>query len=274
MDEPRSTAPTVTVITVVRNGEKTVERAIRSVLAQTHRPLEHVVVDGISTDRTLEIVRRYGSHLSWTSEPDRGIYDAMNKGLALVSDPESYVLFLNADDRFASDDAVADMMARSAGDDFLYGKLERRDDPLGHTDVIGKPVHLRDLLFGMKCHHQAIFCRRRVFDRLGGFDPAYRLAADYDWVVRVFRDTRVTRRFVPVVVASVDRGGASDARYPESLQERWRIVRDHYPPADLALFTLYTPFGDYLRYYLQRALRPLGLLNVARALKGILSSAP
>ncbi|HEY6050795.1 MAG TPA: glycosyltransferase, partial [Thermoanaerobaculia bacterium] len=76
-----SAAPAVTVITVVRNGAATIEASVESVLTQTHRPLEHVIVDGGSTDRTLEILRRYGDRLRWISEADHGLYDAMNKGL-------------------------------------------------------------------------------------------------------------------------------------------------------------------------------------------------
>jgi len=201
------------------------------------------------------------------SEPDRGIYDAMNKGLAMVRDPERYVIFLNADDQLAGPETLAAVMSRAQGEEFLYGRLERRDDPLGHRDVIGREVTKRDLLFGMKCHHQAILCRRRAFDRIGGFDLRYRLAADYDWVVRAFGNAGIPRRFVPVVVTAMHRGGVSDARYPASIRERWGIVRRHYSAGDLALYTLYTPFGDYLRYYVQRALRPLGLLNLARAVK-------
>ena len=273
MPDLPSPAPAVTVITVVRNGAATIEASIESVLAQSHRPLEHVLVDGGSTDGTLEILRRYGDRLRWISEPDRGLYDAMNKGLDLVRAPESYVVFLNADDRFYAPDSVASLLARAGGEEFLYGMLERRDEALGHRDVIGRVVTSRDLLYAMKCHHQAILCRRRVFDRVGRFDLSYPLAADYDWVVRVFRLGGLSRRFVPVIVSSMGRGGLSEEHYIRSARERWHIVRNHYPRRDLALFTLYTPFGDYLRHYAQRMLRPLGLLNFARALKRSLKRA-
>jgi glycosyltransferase involved in cell wall biosynthesis len=255
------------VITVVRNGAATIEASIESVLAQSHRPLEHVIVDGGSTDGTLEILRRYGERVRWISEPDRGLYDAMNKGLDLVRDPARYVIFLNADDTFHTPDAVARALALSDREDFIYGMLERRDDALDHRDVIGRAVTSRDLLYGMKCHHQAIFCPRRVFDLVGRFDLSYRFAADYDWVVRVFRRADLSMRFVPVVVSSMGRGGLSDTHYLRSARERWHIVRQHFPRRDLVLFTLYTPFGDYLRHYAQRVLRPLHLLNFARALK-------
>src|SRR2546427_9411643 len=100
----------VSVITVVRDGVRTLERTIASVGTQTHPDLEHLIVDGGSTDGTVELIRRHGT-LRWISEPDRGLYDAMNKGVALIDDPERYLMFLNADDVFASDEALARLPA-------------------------------------------------------------------------------------------------------------------------------------------------------------------
>jgi hypothetical protein len=119
----------------------------------------------------------------------------------------------------------------------------------------------------MRCHHQTVFCRRAVFTRLGGFDLQYRIAADYDWAVRAFRDPAVSRRFVPVVVAVMRRGGVSDTRYLESVRERWRIVRRHYPASDVLRYALWSGAGDYGRFWLQQGLRRVGLLNRARDLK-------
>lgn len=262
---PALARPThVTVVTPVWNGVATLEHNLRSVLEQSHAPLEHVVVDGGSTDGTLDLIRSYGSHLRFVTGPDRGLYDAMNKGLARVSDPESYVIFLNADDAFAGREAVERVMRAAAGEDLIYGRLQRFDAELGYRDVIGREVAARDLVLGMKCHHQAVFCRRRVFDRVGFFDLRYRIAADYDWVVRAFLDPGLTRRHVPQVVAEMRRGGLSDRLYLDSVRERWDIVRRHYPTAELLRYAAYTGFGDYLRYWAQQALRRAGLLNLAR----------
>jgi len=265
---PASTErPAVTVITAVRNGRATLERTIESVLAQTFAPLDYLIVDGASTDGTRDLIERYAGRLRWVSEPDRGLYDAMNKGLERVENRASYVMFLNADDRFSGPDALARLFAQGRGEDLLYGRLERHDEELDYRDVIGRPVTARDLLFGMKAHHQAMFCRRDVFDRVGRFDLAYRIAADYDWAVRVFLRPDVTRRFVPEVVSVMSRGGLSDRRYLDSVRERWRIVRRHYGRLDQLRYSAYTGFGDYARYGLQQALKRVGLLNRARDLK-------
>jgi glycosyltransferase involved in cell wall biosynthesis len=267
MADPSTGAPAVTVITVVRNGAATIAAAIESALAQTHRSLEHVVVDGGSTDGTIEILRRYGDRVRWTSEADHGLYDAMNKGLDRVVDPARYVIFLNADDTFHAPDSIARVFALSNQEDFLYGRLERWDEELGDRDVIGRPVTARDLLFAMRCHHQTIFCRRSVFDRIGRFRTEYRVAADYDWVVRVFQTPEITRRFVPVVVATMRRGGLSEAGYLAGIGERRRIVRAAYSRADVLRFLAYSIYGDYARWGLLNVLRALGLLSLVRRLK-------
>src|SRR5689334_1604618 len=109
----------VTVVTVTRNAREALAGTIASVLAQTYRPLDYLVVDGASTDGTVDLLAGFGDRLRWTSEPDGGVYDAMNRALARV-DHDAYVFFLNADDRFVSPDAVARVMAGAGGADFVH----------------------------------------------------------------------------------------------------------------------------------------------------------
>ena len=267
-----SPTPGVTVVTAVRNSRATLDDTIRCVLAQTWPDVEHVVVDAASSDGTQDLLASYGPRVRWVSERDRGPYDGMNKGIGMVEDPSRYVVILNGDDLFHAPDAVEQMLRGASGEDVLYGRLERLDEELDYRDVIGREVRGRALLYGMRCQHQSVFCRRAVFDRIGRFDLQYRIAADYDWVVRVFHDAGISKRFVPVTVSTMRRGGLSDVRYLESVRERWRIVRTHFSRADLARYSLWTGFGDYGRYWLQQGLKRLGLLNVvrraARAVRG------
>ena len=263
----------VAVITAARNAAPTLERTIESVARQTWRPVEHIVVDGASSDGSAALLARHAGRVRSISEPDRGLYDAMNKGVGLVADPDAYVIFLNADDTFHAPDTVERVMGAAGGEDFVYGRLERHDEELDYRDVIGREVTARDMVLGMRCHHQAMFTRARVFKRVGGFDLRYRIAADYDWAVRVFLDPGVSRRFVPVTVATMRRGGLSDRRYLASVRERWGIVRRHYPPAELLRYTLWTGFGDYARYYAQQGLKRVGLLNRVRDARRRLSGA-
>ena len=257
----------VTVITVVRDGVRTLERTIASVRAQTHADLEYLIVDGASTDGTVELIRRHGATLRWISEPDRGLYDAMNKGVALIDDPERYVMFLNADDVFASDEALARLLAATDGEDLLYGRIERHDEATGYRDVVGGEVAPEALAFRM-IPHQTMLCRRRLFARLGGFDLRYRIAADYDWLRRLYADPAITRRFAPVVVATMARGGLSDQLYPRLVRERWAILRRRGSAADLAGYTVYAALVEVPKHAAQRVLRRLGWLDRARDLTG------
>ena len=120
--------PLVSVITVVRNRAERVEETIRAVLGQTYPYIEYLVIDGASTDGTVDVLRRYDDRIGyWMSEPDTGIYDAMNKAIELVTDPESYILFANSDDRLYSPQAIERLVEGGGGADLVHGKMTVTD---------------------------------------------------------------------------------------------------------------------------------------------------
>jgi glycosyltransferase involved in cell wall biosynthesis len=257
--------PRVSVITVVFNGAAHVEQALRAVAAQTYPDIEHIVVDGGSTDGTVDIIRRNESSIArWISEADRGLYDAMNKGVALVTDPDSYVLFANADDSLHSPDAIERVMASSAGEDLLYGKMIFTDGEVSGT--LGRPVEMADLARETLCH-PATFVRRRLFDTVGTFDTSYTIAADYDHIVRCFA-SGATTRFVDVVVSDMRMGGLSDDRFMLSCRERKRVIREHFPLVQRLLGVWQVNLYDIPRNAARRLLARAGLLGPWRALKG------
>ncbi len=266
--------PRVAVITVVRNAGPLLEGLLADVRAQSWQPLDLIVVDGASTDGTVALLEAQGEGVRWSSEPDRGVYDAMNKGVARVRGADDYVLFLGADDRFPAPDALARVLGAARGADIICGRLERDDPELQHRDVIGGPVTRRDIAYGRNYAHQAMLARRRVFDRVGGFDPQYRIAGDFDWIVRASRDPDITWEFVPEVVAVMRRGGLSERRYPAMAREKWRIVRRHYGAAHVARYALYTAFADHLKFRVIEALRRLGWLKAARGVRDQLRRPP
>ena len=217
--------PLVTVITVVRNGAAHIEDAIRAVHAQTYPNIEHIVIDGSSTDGTIDILERFDNWLGyWVSEKDRGLYDAMNKGVRQVSDPDSYILFANSDDTLYSADSIASAMSLSSGEDLVYGKMVFTDGKI--SGVLGRPVQFKDLARETLCH-PATFVRKRVFDQIGPFDTSFTIAADYDHIVRAF-GARVSTRFVDVIVSRMRMGGLSDDNFMLSCQERKQVVRRHF----------------------------------------------
>ncbi|MBX9873513.1 MAG: glycosyltransferase, partial [Beijerinckiaceae bacterium] len=188
--------PVVSVITVCRNVAATIEACLASVASQTWRAIDHVVIDGASTDGTPAILDRHRAAIATlVSEPDRGIYDAMNKGLARATG--DFVIFLNADDRFAGPAALADAMAeiaRAPDFDIYYGGLEiRHGEHMLRHDPPPPGQALEEMVLGC-LPHQSTLARRAVFDRTGPFDLRWRRHADYDWWLRVLGDPAIRLR--------------------------------------------------------------------------------
>lgn len=201
----------VSVITVCRNAAATLEACLASVSAQDWPAIEHVVIDGASSDATPKILERHRATIATlVSEPDGGIYEAMNKGLALAHG--DLVIFLNADDRFVGPTALSDAMgqiARAPGFDIYYGALEIRqgEHKLRH-DPPPPDQALEEMVLGC-LPHQSTLARRAVFDRTGPFDPRWRRHADYEWWLRVLADPAIRLHRIETLVASYALGGAS-----------------------------------------------------------------
>jgi putative colanic acid biosynthesis glycosyltransferase len=197
--------PPVAVVTVVRNDARHIEATLQSVLGQAYPNLGFIVIDGASTDGTAAIVERYRNRLAaFVSEPDRGLYDAMNKGLALCP-PDAYVCFLNSGDLFAGSDALARLFGgRASLPALVLAPVIKR----GATDEL-QPVRLGRRL-GMPACHQGMFCRQALLAR-HRFDLRYGLAADFDLYLKVARGLSagdIAADDTPVAVVSA--GGLSD----------------------------------------------------------------
>ena len=260
-----SDRPLISVVTVVFNNVKHVEETIQAVASQTYADVDHIVIDGGSTDGTLDVLRRYDGAISyWMSEPDSGIYEAMNKGIAAVNDPESYVIFSNAGDALYSNEALERVVEQSRGEDMLYGKMLLADDRI--SAVVGKRVALPDLAFQTLCH-PATFVRRRVFDSVGLFDTKYSIAADYDHIVRCFL-APVSTRFVDVVVSRMRMGGTSEDQFMKSCRERKDVIRRRFPLVPRMRGIWQVNLYDIPRNIARRWLDRAGLLGHWRAIKG------
>jgi glycosyltransferase len=203
----------ISVVTVVRNGAATILDCLVSVAAQSH-PAEQIVIDGASTDGTAELVRGFRPPVArLVSEPDGGIYEAMNKGIALAAG--EVIGTLNADDLYA-DARVLGEVAAAFDDpavDLTYGDLEYVDraDPSRvvrrwHAGVLGPQSFLR----GWMPPHPTVFVRRRVYERFGVFAPALGTAADYELLLRLLLRHRVRAAYLPRVLVRMRRGGASN----------------------------------------------------------------
>lgn len=198
----------VTIITAVYNGEKHIRQAIGSVLGQTYPAIEYLVIDGNSTDGTQEILRSYGDRLTWCSEPDAGMYHAMNKGIALAGG--ELIGILNSDDWYEPD-AVAQVVAEylsSPGGNVFHGKLNRCD-PAGNVLFISASPNAGAVLDERMIEHPACFVTRDTYRSSGAFDTAYRSAADYELMLR-YRKEKLTFVFVDRILANFRAGGISD----------------------------------------------------------------
>ncbi len=213
----------VSIITAVRNSRATLADALDSALAQDHPDKELIVIDGASTDGTLDVVQRYVTRLAYiVSEPDRGIYDALNKGIRLATG--DVIGFLHADDRYADDRVLSRIAAALAdpGVDACYGDLRyvRQDHP--HRVVRhwrAGPYHPRRLVWGWMPPHPTFYARRAIYRRLGGFDTRYRIAADYDCLLRFLGAGRIACAYIPEVLVHMRVGGASNRSLRNLLQK-------------------------------------------------------
>ena len=209
----------ISIITVAYNSGATIGDTLRSVAAQTHADIEHIVIDGGSTDDTVAQVRALGSRVAQlVSEPDRGIYDAMNKGLRLATG--EFVGFLNADDLFAGPDAVALIAQAAVHADAVYGDLVYVQ--AADTSRTVRRWHSGDfrhsrLKFGWMPPHPSFYVRRAVLTK-AEFDLRYRIAADYDFMLRCLLQPGLRVSYVPEVLVRMRTGGASN----HSLRALWR----------------------------------------------------
>ncbi|MGA7104656.1 MAG: glycosyltransferase family 2 protein [Candidatus Deferrimicrobiaceae bacterium] len=219
--------PLISVITVVYNSDKFLEEAIRSVFNQEYDNIEYLIIDGGSTDGTLDIIRKYQDRIDhWVSEPDNGIYDAMNKGIALASG--DLIAFLNSDDRYepgALEQVARAYVDQANQDVVIAGKwnLLFEDSDL----VINASPSLR-FHTGMPISHQAMVVPKKVYENHKGFNTAYRFAADLDLVVRLYVN-KGRFLFIDAVIVSFRTFGASDKHYRDSVREASAIIRKNLP---------------------------------------------
>jgi len=205
---------TISVITAVFNRADTIGQALASVQAQTWPRVEHVVIDGASTDGTLQVLEAQRDRLAvLSSEPDKGIYDALNKGIGKASG--DVVGFMHSDDVFADGDvlarvgaAFADPAVQAVYGDLVYVRKEDPEKMVRHWRA--GAFSLRRLAWGWMPPHPTLYVRRAVYEQVGGFDTRFRIAADYDHILRVFSLPGLNPVYIPAVLVKMRLGGSSN----------------------------------------------------------------
>ena len=222
--------PRISIITICYNAASTITRTLRSVSAQTYPNIQYLIIDGASKDNTLELVRELAPEAEVYSERDKGIYDAMNKGLDRATG--DYVWYVNAGDALVSPTTVEDLVrATCTGDslpDVLYGDT-RLIDAEGHDLGLRRlrPPHQldwRSFRSGMLVCHQAFVAKRSISPH---YDLSYRFSADVDWCIRVLKEAKTTA-FYPEPIALYLNEGTTTANHRASLIERFHVMRHHY----------------------------------------------
>ena len=220
----------ISIVTATYNSGATVRDTMESVLRQTYTQIEHIIVDGGSSDNTMEIVREleplYGGRLRYVSEPDHGIYDAMNKGIAMATG--DVIGILNSDDFFSADNIVATLAAElaDAKTDAVYGDVHYVDS----SDLTKCVRYYSSRTFrpwmmklGFQPAHPSFYCRKAVYDRHGSFDINFRVAADFEHLLRLLYIHRIRARYIPLDCVTMRTGGASTS----GVKSHIRILSDH-----------------------------------------------
>ena len=217
----------ISIITATYNSEKTIANTIESVLSQTHKDIEYIIVDGMSDDSTIEIIKQYEPRfcgkLKWITEKDNGIYDAMNKGIGMATG--EIVGILNSDDHFASND-ILDKINKDIKDyDAVYGDVSfiNGDNPdvcvRYYSSKIFRPFMLR---FGIMPAHPSFYARKDVYDKYGTYSLEYKIASDYEMMVRLFHKHNIRAKYLPLTFVTMRLGGVST----KNVANRWLITKE------------------------------------------------
>lgn len=221
--------PIISVITVCYNSATTIDRALQSVANQDWPHIEHILIDGASTDGTMDVVERFRPGLTCVvSEPDDGIYDAMNKGLARATG--EVICFLNADDQYASNEVLS-----LAANQMHAQQLDALMGDVGFFHATNPSRQVRRyrsdrftserLAWGWMPAHPALFLKRSVIDRVGLFNTTYKIAGDYEFIIRAFYGHALRYAHVPKVLVRMQTGGVSTNGWRAKLRLNNEVLR-------------------------------------------------
>lgn len=216
----------LSVITVVLNCVNTIERTIKSVINQQIGDVEYIVIDGGSTDGTLDIIKKYNNEIAyWISELDQGLYDAMNKGIKKATG--EWIAFMNADDWYEPSAFVKfRAIAEKASSDIIYGKVNKFENGKKEGYVgIAQNTNPEEVHGGNIYCHQGLFIKRKLFEEIGLYDCKYKVLADYDWILKA-HNRGIVPEFVDFCVANFTMGGISSS--PKALHENRILIQKNY----------------------------------------------
>jgi len=221
--------PLITVITVVYNGSQTLQDTIESVHKQQYDNIEHIIIDGGSSDASVDILKQYDHVIDyWLSEKDAGMYDAMNKGIALCSG--EYVGMLNSDDMFANSDVLQNIVDtfRQTNSDVVFSCLNIVDkDNLSKILRKYRVTKFNSTLMriGVMPPHPTFYCKKSCYDHAGLYKTDYKIAADFEMLARLLMSQKISWSFLDKLTVTMRSGGLSDSGFLSSIRLNYEIIR-------------------------------------------------
>ena len=224
----------ISIITATYNSEEYILHCLQSIASQTYADIEHIVIDGGSTDRTLEIIKSSKSITKWISEPDEGIYDALNKGVKMASG--DVIGLLHSDDIFYSKDTIkkiSSLFSANEGSDHkknhgIYGDLvftkNRNTDKVVRTWK-GKSFNCRNINYGWMPAHPTLFLRKEVFQKHGLYDISYKVSADYNFMLQIMKDKDIKLVYFPEIITKMRVGGTSTGSLRQVIRKSTEDIR-------------------------------------------------
>ncbi len=233
--------PRVSIVTIAYNAEDYIERTIKSVANQTYSNIEYIIIDGASKDNTLQVVERYREHVDiCVSEPDKNLYDAMNKGIDRATG--DYVLFMNAGDCIADSKALPKMLEHANGEDFIYARAlfiseEGKTRPWRKKTPPANKINAKSFINGMVVCHHCMMVKRTIIPhyKLG----PWQICCDVEWSIRVMKNVK-TAHYYDGIFCHFLEGGLSDQKRFQAVRERFDISVLHFgwPTAILQQFKI------------------------------------
>lgn len=241
--------PLISVVTVVYNGESTLEQTIKSVVNQTYNNIEYIIIDGDSEDGTLDIIKRYDEVIDyWQSESDSGIYDAMNKALDLANG--DFLIFLGADDCFFQNNTISLCLEKLKADSLNYGVVYFRNHPYIYW---GK--FLKTQIFYQNICHQAIFYPKNFYKKYK-YNLQYKIYADWEMNIKAYSKCKFN--YLPIVISIFNEVGASSVKKDDFKRDKKKIIITNFGFIHYIIYLLYVPvfiFRRLLKLYLLKILR-------------------
>lgn len=226
-----STSHKVTIITINYNDHAGLRKTIESVVAQSFRDFEYVVVDGGSTDGSVDVIKQYDDEIDqWVSEKDKGIYNAMNKGIRIATG--EYLLFLNSGDFLVDNDTLLRSSAFLDGAiDLAYGSSVMKKETVEYIRTPSSTMRFSEFITRKGPHHQSSFIKRSLFSEIGLYNEDYRILADWDFFLKVIFRYEKKIKYLPFNVSCFDlQGMSSDEKNKGQLHgEKERIIKEYYP---------------------------------------------